>query len=218
MKKVIKWEKWIDPFLSNADEVELGSGVKDEDEDEGYQDSFQKLESKLNGGIKKNYTGPVMVGPMGVIPLSEHNTPSKVYMFWMGHTNFDITESVAETIEQVPGVEALDIFTRYRFRVAVGKGFIDPETDMFGRGVLTAITNAVCKDKVKNKQEKGGVTVNTNIGVVTLTNYLKGKYAFWAIFTSPTGCLDSKGAATKEEVIKVVEANTDMKLVATSWE
>ena len=35
---------------------------------------------------------------------------------------------MAQTIEQSEGVEILDIFTRYRFRVGIGKCFNDSET------------------------------------------------------------------------------------------
>jgi hypothetical protein len=46
----------------------------------------------------------------------------------MGHTNFDISKKIAQMIERTDGVETLDIFTRYRFRVSIGKAFDDSET------------------------------------------------------------------------------------------
>jgi hypothetical protein len=46
----------------------------------------------------------------------------------MGHTNFDISKKIAQIIERTDGVETLDIFTRYRFRVSIGKAFDDSET------------------------------------------------------------------------------------------
>lgn len=42
---------------------------------------------------------------------------------WMGHTNFNITESVKETLNKTEGVEALKICSRYRFFVGIGKMF-----------------------------------------------------------------------------------------------
>lgn len=217
MKKKILWEKWIDPFLSNLDEVELSAGA--EDEDGGYKDSYQQMEDIVKkGGPKKNYTGPVMVGPMGVIPLNEYNTPSKVYCFWMGHTNFDITRAVAKLIEEVPGVEALDIFTRYRFRVAFGKAFIDKDTGQ-ASSVMRDIEKAICcnqqeENKVVEKVKKSSTEVNLNL----LKSHLKKNYPYWVIYTLPDGTYGTYGSQTKEEAIKETETHPEHKVVASSWE
>lgn len=42
---------------------------------------------------------------------------------WIGHTNFDLTYSIKETLNKVPGVELLKICSRYRFFIGVGKMF-----------------------------------------------------------------------------------------------
>jgi hypothetical protein len=42
---------------------------------------------------------------------------------WIGHTDFSITPSIARKIEEVPGVEALRVHTRYRFLVGIGEMF-----------------------------------------------------------------------------------------------
>jgi hypothetical protein len=42
---------------------------------------------------------------------------------WFGHTNFDITKSVAEKLDKVEGIELLKVITRYRFLIGVGKAF-----------------------------------------------------------------------------------------------
>jgi hypothetical protein len=64
---------------------------------------------------------------MGVIPINENTASNKIFNFWMGHTNFDITKDIVDTIEETSGVESLDIFTRYRFRISVGKAFDDSQ-------------------------------------------------------------------------------------------
>lgn len=45
------------------------------------------------------------------------------YECWIGHTNFDITESVKTTVEKTKGVEILKVYSRYRFFVGIGKMF-----------------------------------------------------------------------------------------------
>ena len=64
---------------------------------------------------------------MGIIPLNDNTASNKIFNFWTGHTNFNITGHVLKIIEETEGVETLDIFTRYRFRIAVGKAFEDSE-------------------------------------------------------------------------------------------
>ena len=64
---------------------------------------------------------------MGIIPVNDNTASGKLFNFWVGHTNFDISKKIANIIEKTDGVETLDIFTRYRFRIAVGKAFDDSE-------------------------------------------------------------------------------------------
>lgn len=42
---------------------------------------------------------------------------------WIGHTNFDITTDVCKKLDKVSGIEALKVYSRYRFFVGVGKMF-----------------------------------------------------------------------------------------------
>jgi hypothetical protein len=64
---------------------------------------------------------------MGLIPYNEYTAPSKLFNFWIGHTNFDITPTIIEILEKANGIEILDIFSRYRFRIAIGKCFNDAD-------------------------------------------------------------------------------------------
>ena len=42
---------------------------------------------------------------------------------WLGHTNFNITKSVKERLENMRGVEVLKICSRYRFFIGIGRMF-----------------------------------------------------------------------------------------------
>lgn len=105
----IIWEKWTDPYYINND-TDL-----DWSEDSVDYDS-----------IKTEKTN-VLLTSMGIIPYNEHTDCCKIFNFWIGHTNFPISTRVSETLQKIDGVETLDIFTRYRFRVSFGKAFIDRE-------------------------------------------------------------------------------------------
>ena len=45
------------------------------------------------------------------------------YDCWVGHTNFDITTSTFDTLNEVEGVELLRIVSRYRFFIGIGRMF-----------------------------------------------------------------------------------------------
>lgn len=124
---LIAWQKWSDPFglddeISQDHDPYLGEYTEDEDnvlKDINSEDKEDRLYGKTPRSIK------VIATPMGIIPVNENTVSGKIFNFWIGHTNFDITPKIADTIEKTDGVETLDIFTRYRFRIAIGKVFDD---------------------------------------------------------------------------------------------
>lgn len=121
MKNKIIWEKWVDPFGENMDETKWNNYDDEELDETSELMEHDILKSKLNKPIK------IIASPMGMIPYNEYTASSKIFNFWVGHTNFNISKPIADTIEKCAGVELLDIFTRYRFRIGVGKCFVDKE-------------------------------------------------------------------------------------------
>lgn len=113
-KNIIVWEKWVDPYGANLDTVEWPGYDHDEIvDDETGENIKQPTFKKFN----------VLATKMGIIPFNEHTDCSKIFNFWIGHTNFSITKKIANTLQLIEGVETLDIFTRYRFRISFGKAF-----------------------------------------------------------------------------------------------
>lgn len=128
-KNIIVWQKWVDPFGQEEDETEFDPYVGEYfDAEETFNDEDQK-EIPTEKELRKMNKKPVRViaTPMGIIPVNDNTLSGKLFNFWMGHTNFNITPTIAEIIENNDGVETLDIFTRYRFRISVGKAFDDSE-------------------------------------------------------------------------------------------
>lgn len=130
-KPLIIWEKWVDPFGRDMDEVKW----TDYENDIADTGDLALPEDDTDVGDEKHlpkYTtgNPIKViaSPMGLIPYNEHTASSKIFNFWLGHTNFNISTSIKDIIENCSGVEILDIFTRYRFRIAIGKCFNDADT------------------------------------------------------------------------------------------
>lgn len=125
-KKIIMWEKWRDPFGEKDDDIDIDN----EPYNNFYTDDDDEEDNEFEDTIKNNLGQKqikVIATPMGIIPVNENTASGKIFNFWTGHTNFDITKKIADTIEQIQGVESLDIFTRYRFRIGIGKAFYDSE-------------------------------------------------------------------------------------------
>ena len=120
-KNKIIWEKWVDPFF-----LENITDKKDDDEVEEDFPSYDEY-SQQEEAEDVDESVLLLYSDMGGIPYNEKQPSGKIFNFWIGHTNFDITHNVKETIEAVDGIEILDVFTRYRFRIAIGKSFTDRE-------------------------------------------------------------------------------------------
>lgn len=123
----IVWQKWFDP---------LGEDDHEDIEDAGTEyytdEEAEEIDEEDTDPGTDFFRRPtkVIMTPMGLIPYNENTASNKIFNFWIGHTNFNLSLPVCTIIEQEEGVETLDIFTRYRFRIGVGKLF-DAKTVMF---------------------------------------------------------------------------------------
>ena len=115
---LIVWQKWSDPFgeddMPDDDFLSMKHAI-DEDEYEDAEEPKDIIQKPMRA----------ISTPMGIIPYTENTASSKIFNFWVGHTNFSLNILLSDIIENTDGVEALDIFTRYRFRIAIGKVFDD---------------------------------------------------------------------------------------------
>ena len=148
-EKKVAWERWQDPFDIPNDEEEESFG-----ESIPYEDSKRPMKG--------------VVTQMGVMPITEYSMPSRVFNFWIGHTNFSINKDIHKIIDNIEGVETLDVFTRYRFRIGIGKLFRSID-------VRRAIDKGLhdyhdAKDKkIDIKDEQGSPTAN-------IKDLLRGTY------------------------------------------
>lgn len=111
----IVWEKWVDPYGNNLESVEWPGYNNENIIDEEHEELYNKKPqiNKFNA----------LVTNMGIIPFNEYTDCTKIFNFWTGHTNFDLTKKIANILQSIDGVETLDVFTRYRFRISFGKAF-----------------------------------------------------------------------------------------------
>lgn len=120
VERIVRWEVWHDPLL-NAVESYRQRHMHEDGDTKVWEDTEERLP----------FEGPFAMTRNGIIPFHEGNVPSANFNFWMGHTNFDIDDISLGRIAREPGVEAVDVYTRYRFRVAIGKVFA-PEAVLKG--------------------------------------------------------------------------------------
>jgi len=133
------WEKWKDPYGENIDDVEWAGwddGEEQIDNSEVEHAFSEEEEEDSNSGTgpeivnadpKDPFRKPlrVVATPFGMIPLTEYTMPSRIFNFWVCHTTFSITKPICQLIEKIDGVETLDVFTRYRMKIGIGKAFKD---------------------------------------------------------------------------------------------
>lgn len=126
MDNEILWEKWRDPFLG-YDENDLDPDHRSDQAIINAINQFpnnQDDDEQIPNQIQQNSNGiKVIATPMGIIPYNEFTASGKIFNFWTGHTNFKITEDIFNIMDDTLGVEVLNVFTPYRFRIAVGKAF-----------------------------------------------------------------------------------------------
>ena len=119
---IIIWQKWKDPFGEKDDDIDI-----DDEYSNFYTEEDDDIDEEIHKSKLQNKQIKVIATPMGIVPINENTASGKIFNFWIGHTNFDITKKIVNLIEKTNGVETLDIFTRYRFRIAVGKAFNDSD-------------------------------------------------------------------------------------------
>ncbi len=107
MKRKFIWEKWHNPIEEELNSYKSFLSPEEADEDIEEFDEEDMISHTVINKIPLNI----------IVALQEQNRVLESFDFWILHTNFDVTEDVKEAIEKSPGVESLDILTRYRVRI-----------------------------------------------------------------------------------------------------
>ena len=117
MTPKVGWTKWKNPYAV-------------EEEEDKYEEEceLEEYEEEENRDGPPNHQMRVIITPNCAIPLPEHSSPQKVFNLWMAHTNFNISRNILDIVQEVDGVETLDVFSRYRMRIGIGKMFDTQET------------------------------------------------------------------------------------------
>jgi hypothetical protein len=141
----IVWQKWVDPFFGPQhiqthdtleDMLDEPEYVNDLSENNNiHENEEDNIDDEPDPVLQKERIKAIIT-PMGIIPMDEYSASSRIFNFWVGHTNFSISKNICDIIDTSEGVETLDIFTRYRFRIGIAKLFKPSE-------VMSNITHEV---------------------------------------------------------------------------
>ena len=167
MKRKIAWEKWDEDLLLE----EMFQDIPLPDPVEGEEDLAEETMAFMQKIPKLIST------PLGIFQFHDKMNPLRQYDCWSGHTNFDITKGVQNSIEKTQGVELLVIVSRYRFFLGVGKLFNF-------RNVRSRIEKAV-----STVREKSLIDEDTQ-ETVDLIKEIISTDKHWAIFISDNGEID----------------------------
>ena len=136
----VYWEKWVDAF--EAEENEMAEEMYEGEDFDEYEESLMEQE------IMKHSPSHIrtIITPFGVLPITEKTRASNYFKLWVGHSNFKLTEDFYKIIGESSGVEALDILTPYRFRIAIGKMFVDRDVMKTVRDCMVEHISGQSKD------------------------------------------------------------------------
>ena len=162
-KRLIIWNKWRDPFGEDIEDFEWPgafgtmesdkvinyvngeepspykyNGYAEDEDDEFEEKDISDAKKELSRRKNKRITPiKMMVTPMGNIPLTEHTRSGDIFNFWVGHTNFVVsTENNINILNNLDGVESLELYTKYRFRVSIGRAF---DTQTVKKNIMIAL-------------------------------------------------------------------------------
>jgi hypothetical protein len=159
----------------------LGGGTEFTDEAEREKPEKEWSEDDEDEVGQLTLIRPVIPTPAGMMPVNVYGSLTKAFNFWVAHTNFDITPEIRDAIKTVPGVETLDILTRYRMRIGFGHAFDSAE-------VKEAIHEA-CQIHfpAPNEENPDDIRLDTDTKekVDLLQKQAKANYAFWVVYVLP---------------------------------
>lgn len=176
MKFKFVWEEWVDPLspqdFNNNQDIDDDD---DDDDDEGYGNVGQH-----------SHSFKAFPTPFGMLSISNHVLASSKFDFWLLHTNFPITNEIAYMMKKVPGVETMNVLTRYRVRF----GF--PKSGLFNSNEVKEKIEKAALGVVRQKQDKALSVFDqkTSNQAREVRDYLDEHNEHWALYVLPNGHME----------------------------
>jgi len=110
VKNTIAWQSWnavVEEVYEKNTEIEILEELLLAQE---IQESHGEMPIKFIDPAPR-----VIYTPYGMFPVDSFLKPSDRWNCWLGYTNFDITHTVQDILEETEGVEAIKTLGRYTF-------------------------------------------------------------------------------------------------------
>jgi hypothetical protein len=117
----------------------------------------------------------------------DYSLAGSAFDFWLMHTNFGLFGSIKNVIEKTPGVESIEVYTRYRARI----GF--PRSGLFQpRDVMHEIKKVVRQlDYDVQNQLLVGLDIDVAEQAIEIRDTLDKHNDHWALWVIPNGEIDT---------------------------
>jgi len=170
----IAWQSWnaiIEEYYSKANELDILEELL----------MAQEMEDMPNMPIKFVDPAPrVIYTPYGAYPAESTMKPSDRWNCWLAYTNFDLTYTVLDILEEIDGVEAVKILGRYTFFIGIGKLFNPTDVRLNIENILTDTTHISSPESVSNEISDAIESIKTQVSAKR----------YWSIFVSSVGEID----------------------------
>lgn len=178
----IKFSRWEDPFGSNRDSF----GISDEDfEDMSYDDDGSNHMNNERVPVK------IVCTHNGMMPIAEHSMAGDIFHFWNINTNFDLTESIIQIIEESEGVETIFPLTRYKMRIGIPRSGLFDEQDVQNRIERNVRKHFECSDEILFISQALGTNPDVVSNIQSKIRNLRKSYSYWAILVMPNAEIET---------------------------
>jgi|TARA_R110002012_G_scaffold280239_1_gene468713 hypothetical protein len=178
-EKKIAWESWnakVQEIQMDSEDLGILEDMMNAAQEEGLPEDIRFIPMRPR----------VLHTPYGPTFLDSLLKPSDRWDCWLCYANFDVTQGVMATIENVEGVEALKAMGRYTFFVGIGKVFNVSQVRI---GVENALNTS--KNSFKHTQEEVIEKTQPHLGErISLLKREISSSSYWTIFISPDGDVD----------------------------
>jgi len=175
VKNTIAWQSWnaiVEEVYEKNTEIEMLEELLLAQE---IQESHGEMPIKFIDPAPR-----VIYTPYGMFPVDSFLKPSDRWNCWLGYTNFDITHTVQDILEETEGVEAIKTLGRYTFFIGVGKLFNPTDVRLNIENILTDTTHISSPEAVSNE---------INDAIESIKSQVSAK-RYWSIFVSSVGEID----------------------------
>jgi hypothetical protein len=181
MRRQIIWQSWSHPLGQGKEYSDAAAQPPKKKRRSHDYDDFEGDDEEYRSARVFYATAA------GLVPARPYGDFRREINLWVGHTSFPIDEGVLAAIEETPGVELLDLLTRYRFRIG------------FGHAFASADVKAAIQSRLDAAPPGDGLDDETRAAVEAAKAALGDT---WAIYVAPNGRIDASAGQGKLEAYR----------------